>query len=135
MEEFAIVEQLTAPDVLLPEQYFGGMVGRTGRLKSPEQRLLWAILEDAINLYLGKFKIGPRLLRERNEAAGWIFDEHHDHPCDFINVCESLGLEPEYIRKGLRGAEADGRSIPMRNRQVIGGTQQRTTPLRVRARA
>jgi hypothetical protein len=67
----------------------------------PEERLLFAILEDAISCYqayLFAQKEEERALFV--EAERWIFDEGGDFT-SFNNICETLKLEPAYMRRGL----------------------------------
>jgi len=71
--------------------------------KTPEGRLLWAVLEHGVDQYkkhaTATSRRGRRLFREAEE---WIL---HDDPvwlCSFVNICHVLGLEPDYLRAGLR---------------------------------
>ncbi len=68
-----------------------------------EQELMLAVLEDAVTCFQKYFaardKIGTRLFCEAEEwillqgKSGWFFS--------FDNICETLGLNPGYIREGL----------------------------------
>ena len=69
----------------------------------PEKTLLLAVLEDAIHCYrkyaTARDRAGKECYREAEEwimggGDGWIFA--------FDNVCEMLGLDPQYVRHGLR---------------------------------
>ena len=65
----------------------------------PEKRLMFAILLDAIECfqkYLGHED--NRLLKETEE---WIFEDDHGWAFSFINVCEAVEIDPQYLRKGL----------------------------------
>jgi hypothetical protein len=67
----------------------------------PEERLLFAILEDAIScyqVYLLARKDEERLLFV--EAEGWIFDDGVEF-ISFNNICETLRIDPAYLRRGL----------------------------------
>ena len=71
--------------------------------KTPEGRLLWAVLENGIEQYKKNVtaagRRGQRLFRE---AEAWIM---HDDPtwlCSFVNICHVLGIDPDYLRAGLR---------------------------------
>ena len=37
-----------------------------------------------------------------NEAEEWIMTKHEDWIFSFASVCEILGFNPEYVRRGLR---------------------------------
>jgi len=88
------------PDSLLPVQYFENF--RCKVQTEPEQRLLLAVLEDALACYQKHFSSrggrGMRLFRETEE---WIFREDSTRPFSFTNICEVVGFDPQYIRSGL----------------------------------
>ena len=89
------LDGLFAPDALLPSQFFG-LVGAP-RFSS-EQRLVLAVLIDAINLVL-------RENRDRSpdfiEASSWIFVSGRASPLSFDIACDAVGLNPECLRKRL----------------------------------
>jgi hypothetical protein len=94
------VSSLFQPDTLLPDQYFD-----TFRRKfqlEPEKKLMLAILEDAVACFQkymftrdGK---GKALFRE---AEQWIEGNGKDGIFAFDSVCEMLGFDPDYLRRGL----------------------------------
>ena len=94
------VTSLFQPDTLLPEQYLD-----TFRRKlhlEPEKKLMLAILEDAIACFQkyvsardGKGKI---LFQETEE---WVLDQGADWLFSFASVCDTLGFDPDYLRRGL----------------------------------
>ena len=94
------IELLFQPDTLLAPQYFE-TVGRSAYLE-PSKKLMLAILRDAIVNFqehaLAKDVRRKNLFRE---AKDWIFDEEKDWIFSFENICEVLGLDPEYVRGGL----------------------------------
>lgn len=61
-----------------------------------------AVLEDAIfcfQKYLFARDIsGNKLFRE---AQDWILEEDQEGPFSFENICEVLGIGPNYLRQGL----------------------------------
>ncbi len=78
--------------IILPEQLF-----TTPRMQPPpEQRLLIAILEDAINCFLGHDQ------RRSREAEGWIMAERPSRPFSFEHICAVLGLDSSAVRRTLR---------------------------------
>jgi hypothetical protein len=87
------------PDVLLPSQFFGLLGERT---ISSEQRLLLAVLADAVNVIQ---KSGSsESLRKRDsfkEAANWIFTEGITSPLSFAHVCDALDIDAEGLRRRL----------------------------------
>jgi hypothetical protein len=66
-----------------------------------------AVLEDAISILLkhraSSDARGRRLLAE---TAEWLASEDEDSPFSFVNVCETLRLDPSRLRHGLRRLEA-----------------------------
>jgi hypothetical protein len=96
-------------DASVTELYFDTL-RRTLHLE-PEKDLLIAILEDAIHTYRkygrARDSEGKKQFRETEEwimggGNGWIFS--------FNNVCELLGLNPDYIRRGLRHSASGAES-------------------------
>jgi len=71
--------------------------------KQPECRLMWAVLQDAIDTYAKHVDAKrPRHRRLFREVAEWIEEDDLTWPFSFINICHTLGLDPDYIREGLR---------------------------------
>ena len=94
------VASLFQPDTLLPAQFL-----ETYRRKShmePETRLMLAVLEDAVACFqkyvVARDERGVELFRE---AEQWILQEDSEWLFSFDNICESLGINPEYLRGGL----------------------------------
>jgi hypothetical protein len=94
------VSSLFQPDTLLPEQYLD-----TFRRKlhlEPEKKLMLAILEDAIACYqkyiFARDSKGKALF---HEAAEWVEEPGGATVFSFDSVCETLGLNPEYLRRGM----------------------------------
>jgi len=89
------------PDTPMPDQYIKTVFSTT-HLEG-EKRLMVAVMEDAISCY--RDYISTRDRREEKlfyEAAGWIFSRNDDeYLLSFHNVCETIGLDPDYIREGL----------------------------------
>ena len=71
-----------------------------------ERALIAAILEDAAHEYR-KYKgaRGPEGKERFRAAQRWIMGNRDDWIFAFNNVCELLGLNPDYVRRGLRGAK------------------------------
>jgi len=73
----------------------------------PEKDLLLAILEDAIYSYRKYRRArGRERKRQFREAEHWIMGGGDDWIFSFNNICELLGLAPDYIRRGLRESDA-----------------------------
>ena len=110
------IASLFQPDTLLSAQYFDTLRRKT--LLEPEKRLMLAVLDDAINCYRDNmFSRQGTNKRLFDEAEEWIATPGGDWIFSFDNVCESLGFNPEYVRRGLlRWKEKN------RQKQSSGGT-------------
>ena len=94
------VTSLFQPDTLLPDQYLD-----TFRRKlhlEPEKKLMLAILEDAIACYqkylFARDSKGKALF---HEAEQWVEEAGGASVFGFDSVCETLGLNPDYLRRGI----------------------------------
>jgi len=102
--------QLFQPDMVLASQFFATL-RRQGPSKRGEWQLVVAVLEDAINCFqkcaLARDGHGRRLFRD---AYQWMMvSQSHGAPpfedvpaFTFEYICEVLGLDPDYIRRGLK---------------------------------
>jgi hypothetical protein len=98
MPEHGAAAQLE-PDILLPEQLEN--LGR--RCMRPEHRLMLAVLEEAVHGYqTGCAACGGEGRLDFRGTADWFAAEDSDWPFSFVTICQHLGIEPEYIRSGLR---------------------------------
>jgi hypothetical protein len=127
------------PDILLPEQLD---LGR--RCMRPEHRLMLAVLEDAVHAYqTGCESYGGERRFNFRETAEWFAADDTEWPFCFVTICQHLGIEPEYIRAGLRrlrerhNARVPGAlgALRLRIRRVRGSRTRITTPRRWRAQA
>ncbi len=88
------------PDVVLPSQYFG--LDERG-LSGGERKLMAALLSDGIEAYIAQ-KTSPVALKKRRnkiDASEWVDTVDTSYVFSFDNVCECLGINPEYLRVGL----------------------------------
>ena len=110
------VSSLFQPDTLLPEQYLDTF-RRKVRLE-PEKKLLLAILEDAIACYqkyiFARDGKGKALFRE---VESWVEEKGNEAVFAFDSVCEMLGFDPEYLRRGL--ATWTSNALAQRNPQKV----------------
>jgi hypothetical protein len=71
-------------------------------IREGEERLMLAVLESAVEDFqryvLARNISGRRLFQQAEE---WFLDKDSEEPFSFGSVCETLGLNPEHIRKGL----------------------------------
>jgi len=89
------------PDQLLPVQF--AAVLQWGSERTPELRLMGAVLEDAIRTFC-RYSSTPsgRGRRLFQEAADWFDSPDASWLFAFENVCDALGLDPGWIRGLLR---------------------------------
>ena len=95
------VTSIFQPDTLLPEQYLD-----TFRRKiqlEPEKKLMLAILEDGIACFqkhlFARDGKGKALFRD---SETWIEEKNSEAVFSFDSVCECIGLDPDYLRRGMR---------------------------------
>jgi hypothetical protein len=120
------------PDVILRSQFFE-MVGT--RSLSSEQRLMLAVLADAINV-VQEFG-GASSMRKRNsfnEAWNWFFAKGAACPLSFDSVCDALGIDAKGLRWRLSELVAGRGGSPLRLRLKEASRMQRLTVNRVRRR-
>lgn len=125
MKTIAItLEPLLQDDAFLPVQYADMIRGNAGR--PPEHRLLFAVLEDAVRCWQLYERATTR--RGRNlfrETAAWFASDDDSSPFAFVTTCQVFGLDPSYVRAGLRRwtarQHATGATVvPFRVRRVGG---------------
>jgi hypothetical protein len=93
------IDTLSQVDVILPAQYFGAL-GSVGL--SSEQRLMLAVLIDAINVLHGWRRMGSARKRQAfAEAAQWVNTRGTDHPFSFDSVCDVLEIDSDVLRARL----------------------------------
>jgi hypothetical protein len=108
---------LFVPDTMLPSQYFDRMARRTEY--EGERRLMIAVLEDAVDVY--RKLAGARDARRQqmfHDAEEWIESDDRAWIFSFLNICDVLAIEAEYLRRGLRAvkkqAQASGHVVVLR---------------------
>jgi len=92
--------ELFRPDILLPPQFFGAMKRRVPQ--EAEYRLVVAILQDAIECFQKHLRArDPKARQLFADAEAWINSDDRQWAFSFANVCDLLGLNAEYLRRGL----------------------------------
>jgi hypothetical protein len=88
-------------DIILPSQYFGA-TSSSGL--SSEQRLMLAVLVDAINVVQGWRGLGSaRKRRAFAEAAHWVNCRGTGYPFSFDSICDALSIDSEILRRRMSG--------------------------------
>src|SRR5579863_411430 len=140
--ESAEMGSLFAPSILTPDQYYDER--RDDSATRPIKRLMLAILEDALRCMHknANAKNGARR-RMFREAEQWLCFDSGNAIFSFTVVCETLGIEPEYLRAGLRhwrkseppgevGQRVGRRSPVMRIGSIFTGGTGRVRRIRAR---
>jgi hypothetical protein len=83
-------------DPVVIEQFF------TNGIQGGEERLMLAVLQDAVACFQ-EYVLAQDLWEKRlfEEAEDWILETNTDWPFSFESICETLQLNPRYIRGGL----------------------------------
>src|SRR5262245_62374720 len=127
------------PEVVLPSQLIDR--NRLGAALQPEKRLALAVLEDAVaSFQRHATSRGRAAERTFREAKDWLFDDDVTWAFSFVNICNLLGLDPSYLRRGLelwttgRAASATGKVIPFRYqfRRISGSRTRAVVPRALR---
>jgi len=94
------VAQSAESDLILPCQYCDIS---SGYGLSGEQRLMLALLTDALNVYQkGALSRLTRLRRLYVDAERWILADHaHGNAFSFLTVCDALAINPELLRRRI----------------------------------
>lgn len=107
---------LFEPDALLPAQFYAAFRG--GSAVRGEKRLMLAVLQDALDCYqkyaFSRDGHGRQLFGDADE---WISCEDRDWYFSFENICETLEINPAYLRRGVhrwRTRTVQGRQHPSR---------------------
>jgi hypothetical protein len=128
-------EQRPFPDVILKSQFFE-TIGK--RSLTSEQRLMLAVLADAINLVQdGHRSLNARKRGSFTEAKNWIFQSAVRCPLSFENVCDALSIDAEALRwrvATIISGNPDELPAPLRLRLKEASRVQRLTVNRVRRR-
>ena len=116
------------PDAILPSQFYESVGAHTF---SSEQRLMLAVLADAINLLRSS---NLRRCKSFNEAWSWVFAERITSSLSFDHVCDALGLDAESLRRRLSESVSEHGTNLRRLRFSGTGRRQGPTINRVRRR-
>ena len=105
---------------LLPAQY--AELCRGSEPVQPERRLMLAVLSDAIVLFQTG---GSQLVRRHDvdDAHRWILSDDRRWPYSFVNVCDTLGIAFEPLRRALVRSQTEAlclRKTAARRRLLAG---------------
>ena len=121
-------------DPLVQLQYLAA--NRRSYHPQPELRLMGAILEDAVaTLMTDLRRCTSRQRRDFAEALNWINSRTDERSVfSFINICETLAIDPNYLRQGLIRKSIENRHrIPLAGAGLKKFTSPRRKTIRLRA--
>jgi hypothetical protein len=99
--EDGALSRLLIPDAMTPGQYYEG--ARSDAAIRPIKRLMLAVLEDGLHCFQAYANAGRGVGRQIFvETEGWLSDRRADGPFAFETICHTLGIDPNFLRKGLR---------------------------------
>jgi len=128
------LEQIITPHSLLPSQYADMCRSLTGGPVVGEKGLMFEILSDALDCLKYRDAERRKLRKMYHEALAWITLPNSDGALvSFDAVCEALGIDAEYLRRGILDAMRQGtlERVSRRTPPILG---QRPTANRERTR-
>lgn len=127
--DLGAASQLLPPASVLPEQFYSPSTGEN--TAHGEIALMRAVLEDAVTCFQKEsVKTGRRAQRLAREAEEWLFGDDYHWPFSFVNICAVLGLDPEYVRLGLKRWHQHRPAEPRKRKR---GTTPMRPPLQIAA--
>jgi hypothetical protein len=92
---------------------FSRLLATEARAKTPEERLMVAVLEEALATYERGFHSSDPMVRQASrEVDEWVRSRDHDELFSFESVCGILGLDAGYLRAGLSAMKRRARVQP-----------------------
>ena len=125
--------RLFEPDAVLSAQFYATF--KRSPYKEPELRLMAAVLEDAISCLSMKMRRATARQRKQiEEARHWLaVEDDSEWIFSFRNICDALGINPAYLRRGLiQWAAAAESSPPPRHRRSQTRSSRRYRKVRLR---
>lgn len=112
----SLPSSLCEPECVLPEQFFA--------MKRPpligETALMLAVLKDAVEIfqkYAHSPEAGHRVQFE--EALGYLDSDDTEWPYSAANICDVLGIDLSYLRRGLKKFYGSRRQPRVRRKAKI----------------
>jgi hypothetical protein len=97
-----VSDDILIPETALPSQF--GDIWHKSRAISPARARALAVVWEAV-LDLEKYRFATRRRQQRLywEAYEWLTSNDRTWPYSFVNLCDTVGLTPEPVRKQLLG--------------------------------
>jgi PAS domain-containing protein len=85
------------------------------RPRTPEERLMVALLEEALASYeRGLNSTDPMVRQASREVDDWVRSHDSEYLFSFESVCEILGLDAECLRAGFSALRREARAEPQK---------------------
>lgn len=92
------------------------------RPRRPEERLMLAILEDAVRIFKDYAALpDPHVRRLHADIERWFDSGPTGWPFDFENICDALGFDASAIRSRL----LRGRTVPIARLDALASFESR----------
>jgi hypothetical protein len=130
--------KLFEPDAILPAQFYA--MFKNNQYREPERRLMVAVLEDAVScLLMNLRRCNLRQRKQYEEARRWVtVEEESEWIFSFRNICEVLGMDPSYLRRGLirqtTGSRNHGNNAIVTTQRRPGSLRAASQPKKLRIR-
>ena len=118
--ETEIVEEFSKDEITVElRKIVGGLLNGISTKALPysfEIRLRRGVLEDAVHNYLRYY--GNKRIKEQNllnDLKKWFNSDDVNWPYSFVNICNVLNLEPDYLRRGLARYEKKQNAVQKNN--------------------
>ena len=97
-----VSDDVLIPEAALPSQFDD--IWHKTRAITPERALALAVLWEAV-LDLAKYRFATRRRQQRLywDAYEWVTSDNRAWPFSFVNLCDTIGLTVEPVRKQLLG--------------------------------
>jgi hypothetical protein len=107
------IDSILLPEIITPSQYYDSR-GAT-RSNDPVARLMLAVLTDAVVSFQKTAGSGTRRgARLFAELEDWFFAQGDDDPFAFESICDTLGIDSDALRAGLKAWRERSDAAPMR---------------------
>ena len=111
----SVLDEILSEHIILPSHFYEGR-GYSIEATAPIRRLILAMLRDALACIASRASSRRFAARKTaREALAWIEDTNDREIFSFNSVCDSLGIDPDALRKSLHDWQRSGRRLTRRS--------------------